>query len=242
MHGFVKVVASFFFLLLFFVFLIIGTLRFEILNQGFVLGSLQRNGVYALLPEKLAKALPNDPNLPREEKGDYAKIVSAISPQKLQKVIEQNLGSVFNFLNGSSQDINISLSGSDLGISGAGNIKWSLTKNMPKGSLDRIQIFSGLGSKLLLALIVITVLMFLLLLVADRGVLLVAGVLTLLLGGVGKIYLSIITANTPMKEPAQVLLVLASSSIFADIALSWLIFGVVLILVWFLLKKKNLLV
>lgn len=235
-----KIVAGFFFILFFLLLLVVGTFRFEVLNAEFVFSSLERNGIYTKLPSELAKALPNDPNMPKEEKGDYAKIVSSIPPSQIKNLLEKNLLSIFNFLNGSSKDVVFSIPASDLGVPGVENISWSLFKNSPKETVERLQVVYGIGNKLIFVCVVLIIVLILLFLVVGRSILLIIGILVLLLGGVGKFFLLIISSNTLLKpEPSQVLLGFLSSSILSDIAISWLILGAVFIMIWFFLKKQN---
>lgn len=235
-----KIIAGFFFVLFFLLFLVVGTIRFELLNSGFLFSSLERNGVYAKLPSELSKSFPNVPSLPEEEKEAYSKIISSVSPVAFQKNLEDNFSSVFNFLNGESKDINIFLPASILGIPGTKDINWSLSKNLPKETVKSFQIAYGIGDKLLLIWMILIVALVLLFLVAKRTVLLISGIITLLLGGVGKFFSLVVSNTVPSKpEPANVLLGLLGSSILSDIFLSWLILGVIFMLVWLFLKKQN---
>lgn len=235
-----KFTAGFFFILFFLLFLIVGMVKLEFLNSKFLFSSLQRNQIYTRLPMELSKAFPNTPSLPEEEKVAYSEIVSSISPASVQKILEENLLSVLNFLNGKSKDINIFISASALKIPGMADIRWSLSKNLPKETSGMFQIVYGIGNKLLLIWVALIAELILLFFVAGRRILLITGILALLLGGIGKLFLLVISATLPAKaEPAQVLLKLLSSSVLSDIAISWIILGTIFILIWIFLKKQN---
>jgi len=233
-----KIAAGVFFVVFFLLFLITGTLRFELLNSSFVFSSLERNGIYEKLPSELGRSLVNDPNLQEEEKEGYTKIISAIPPAKFKKLFETNISGVFDYLNGGADDITLSLSPSDLGIPFGGDINWSLSKTPPQEFRERVKVVYGIGNILLGVLVVLIVLLFLLFRVAGRAVLLITGILAVVLGGVGRLFLWVVSSNTPVNaEPSQVLLRLLSISILPDIAISWLFLGAVFIGVWVYLKK-----
>lgn len=230
-----KAVASVLFLILFIPFLVISTLRFEILNQKFLFWSLDRNNVYSQLPQKLAESLTNDPKLSISEKKVYADIIKNISTRDIKTIVETNLASILGFINGESDDLLISISASSLGIKGK-NINWSLKNDVSPGAILSIQKFSGIGSWLL---VVIGVLFFILLFItlyAGKRTLLIGGIVSLFLGVVGKAFLLVVIANTPAREPSQILLLVSSTSILSDIVLSWMVLGGLLIISWILLK------
>ncbi len=238
MKGFVKVICIVLFALVFLLTLIAATLRFEVLSSSFVFGSFQRNGVYEKLPGQFAKALPNDPNLGREEGAEIGQSVSSITPAAAKIVIEKNLSNVLGFLNGKEKDINISVSPADLGMTQGMTLSWS-TKDSPKEQTGFINLFFGIGNKLLITFIVLLGLLFLLYKVVGKITFLISGILSASLGGAGWLFLHVLATNTPAKEPSQVLLLLLSSSVLSDIVLSWIFIGILLIAVWIFLRKTR---
>lgn len=234
MERFKKIVSVFFFTLVFLLALIVGTLRLEVLNSRFVFGSFERNGVYEKLPGQFSESLLNDPNLEEEEKMGYSEIASSISPQTAKRIIEANLGNVIDFLNGKSKDINIFISAKDISILQT-DVRWS-PKDAP-GS-NSLVIFSGLGNKLLIAFVILLAILAFLYKLAGRTGFLSAGILAVGLGAIGRLYLFVISANTPAGEPSQVLLLLLSSSVLADITLSWIVVGIIMVTIWLIFKTK----
>lgn len=176
MRTFKKVVSVFFFTLIFLLALIVGTLRFEVLNSSFVFSSFERNGVYEKLPSAFAKALPNDPNLSREEGAQFGQSMSAINPAAAKVVIEKNFSNVLDFLNGKAQDINISISPAELGIPEGATLSWS-TNDASQERSGIFLIFYGIGNKLLIAFAVLLIILGFLYKLAGRAGLLTAGFL-----------------------------------------------------------------
>jgi len=82
----------------------LGTLRFEILNSSFIFSSLERNNIYEKIPPEFAKSIPNDPNISKDERGNYAKIVADVPAAQIKNVFERNLSSILNFFDGKSKD------------------------------------------------------------------------------------------------------------------------------------------
>jgi len=235
MRGFGRFLAGFFFVLFFLPFLLLGTVKFAILNTSFIFGSLKTHHVYQNLPSAFAKSLSNDPNLSPDEKVTYAQIVSSIPPAKVQILIEKNLSNIIAFLNGEKKDMQIRLAASDLHIPG-NDINWSLSSS--PGANGFIVIY-GISTKILLVWVGLLVLLVLLFFASGNAVLLAAGLITLLISIVGKVFLFVIVQNTPMREPAQVLLVTLSNSILADITSMWIVVGIVLLFLWWILRRKN---
>ena len=235
MSGFGRFLAGFFFVIIFLPFLLLGTVKFALLNTSFLFGSFQRHHVYQQLPSAFAKSLSNDPNLSADEKVTYARIISSISPDKIQSLIENNLSSGIAFLNGEEKDIHISIAASDLHIPGK-DINWSLSSSPGASGFAPIY---DISTKILLVWVALLVVLMLLFWASGRMVLLPTGIVSLLLGGVGGLFLFVIVQNTPMREPAQVLLVTLSKSVLADIASIWIGLGIALLVVWWVLRKKG---
>lgn len=230
-----KISATIIFVLFFLVFLAVGTVRFEVLNSGFILSSLARNGIYDKLPEAFAKALPNDPNLPKEESVAYAAIAKTVTPAALQKIAEENVASALGYINGTSDDVVVKLSGSDLGLP-IGDISWSLVKNTRGESGNRFGFLHGAGNILFAVWVILGIGLVLLYLAAREIALLISGIISVVIGIVVRLFLYAVAVNTPPHEPAQVLMQAMSASVFVDIAVTWIVIGAGLILLFIILK------
>ena len=56
---------------------------------------------------EFSKSLLHDPNIPEEERVVYSEIASSISPEIAKKVIDRNVSSFINYLNGKAPDVQI---------------------------------------------------------------------------------------------------------------------------------------
>lgn len=237
--GVIRFIAGFFFLIFFIAAVILGTFKFEFFNKNYIFASLEKGGFYQDFPNAFSASLANDPNLTPQERKDYQKIFSTIPESQIKGIIMRNLSGIFDFLDGKSREIVFSVKKSDLKIVKT-DITWSTAK-MPSETRKRIELLSGVNSRILSAFIVALIICVGLLVVSGRMALLIAGGITLLIGTAVKMFIGVVTQNTPMKEPAQVLLVLVTKSIFPDIALTWIIAGSAAIGIWFvwgLLQRK----
>jgi len=216
---------------------LVGTLRFGLLNSGFVFGSLERNKIYEKIPKEFSKSLLHDPNIPEEERVVYSEIASSISKEAAQKLIETNVSSVINSLNGKESDVQIFISAEELGMPLANDIAWSSSKN--GSSFTTSSILYGIGDKLFVLFIVLCFILGVFFKFIGRVGVLSAGIVILVLGAIARLLLFVITKNTPALEPSQVLLILVSSSIFVDIVVSWIILGAILIFAWFIIRNKS---
>jgi hypothetical protein len=232
-----RFIAGFLFLLFFFVFLFLSTVRFGLMNSSFLFFSLESNQVYNVLPARMAKALLNDNHLSQEEKNTYSQIVASVSATQMKEMIEPNVVQILRFLNGESQDITVRISAKQLSLPGK-----DLTGSLQTLSKERREIaqqLQGVGETMLVVILGIFLLLLLLLFFAGRGVLLTAGILTILLALAARIALWVVATNTPLLEPPQLLLVLMANSVLADIVLTWFIFGGLCIVFYIILGNKR---
>jgi len=232
--SFLEIIAELFFIIFLFIFIILGTLRFELLNPVFVFSSLERNHVYEKLPSQFAESITNDPNLSDEEKENYQKIIASISPLQAKDVSRKNLSGVLDFINGKSKDLRFYISASSLGFIQGKDIGWSMSENEGTKGL---MVFYGIGNKILIGFIITAFILAAFYFALKKYIFLTAGIVLLLLGIVGKAFLLVIAANTPSIEPSQVLLLLLSNSVLSDIAISWIGIGILFIVIWFFMRK-----
>lgn len=237
-----KISIGIIFTLLFLFFNLLGTIRFELLNSTFLFGSFQRNNVYATLPQVLAQSLPNDPNVPKAERGDYANIAKSIKPDTVKKIIETNFLQVLNYINGESDDIKISVSPKEIGIPGGASITWSLSQMQSKESGSKLDIAKGIGNKILLSWSVVLSLLIGLFflfgrltkpksLLGGKTLLVIEGVIIIVIGIAARLFSLVMEKSMPQTlEPSQALIKLLASSLFPDIAVTWVICGVLVII------------
>ncbi len=223
---------------------LLATIRFELLNKSFLFQTFEKHNVYKQLPILLASSLPNDPNLPEEEKIAYAEFVKNISPQVIKPLIEDNLTQIIDFLNGKSSDIVISFSLQGIGFENLSGIRWSLSQIPDKDLREKIKMANGIGNALIIAggiiLAILTGLFFLYgrlttpkKLLGGKSILLSAGTYILIAGAISKF--SAMTIGKELingKEPSQKILGLLVSSLLPEVTNTWLIIGGVLILLW----------
>ncbi|MDP2638512.1 MAG: hypothetical protein Q8P26_05635 [Candidatus Levybacteria bacterium] len=230
---------------------IISTLKFEILNKSFLFGSFERHNIYSQLPNLLASSLPNDPNIPEDEKISYTDFAKNISPQIIKPLIEDNLKQIIDFANGQSKNIVISIAISGVGFRDTSGIYWSLSELPDKNLQKNIQSMNGLGNVLIftfgITLLILTGLFFLygkMFTPKDplggRIMLLVSGIFIAAISVFIKIILMIIGKELLNgAEPSQKLLGLLATSLFPEMTTTWLVVGIVLILLWTGLYIKN---
>lgn len=218
------------FLLLLILCIILGTFRFELLNTSFLFSSFERHGVYKELPLALANSLPNDPNLVKEEKLGFTQIANIVSPDLSKRIIENNITPILDFVNGTAEDIKIFIPAKEFGL-GSKDMTWSLSQ-LPGSSASAFAGLHGLGQRILIIfLIILALLIGLFIWIKNKNLLLISGVAVIFLGGISRLFFFFLEKTLPAKlEPAQALLKLLASSLFADIAISWMIIGIVLII------------
>ena len=237
MERLLRIILVFFFVLVSLLAVLVGTVRFGLLNSNFVFGSLERNKIYEKIPKEFSKSLLHDPNIPEEERVVYSEIAASISPEIAKKIIKTNVSSVINYLNGKAPDVQIFISAKELGMPLANDIAWSSSKD--GSTFTTSSIFYGIGDKIQILFFVLLVVLGILYKFARRVGILSAGIVLLFIGGVVKLFFYSITANTPAVEPSQVLLVFLVLSLFSDILLSWILIGAILIILWFILQNKS---
>lgn len=227
--------------LLFIILLLLATIRFELLNKAFLFGSLEKYHVYAKLPSLLAASLPNDPNFSEEEGKGLAEFVKNISPQVIKPLIEDNLTQVLDYLNGESKNVVISFSIQGIGFENASGIRWSLSDLPDKNLQEKIKALNGAGNLLTIAGIIVLAILVGLFFLSGKIILLIGGLSIAVISLIIKFLLMVIGRELINgREPSQKLLGLLSSSLFSDITTTWLVAGMLLILLWLGIKIKKL--
>lgn len=227
--------------LLFIILLLLATIRFELLNKAFLFGSFEKYHVYAKLPSLLAASLPNDPNFSEEEGKGLAEFVKNISPQVIKPLIEDNLTQVLDYLNGESKNVVISFSIQGIGFENASGIRWSLSDLPDKNLQEKIKALNGAGNLLTIAGIIVLAILVGLFFLSGKIILLIGGLSIAVISLIIKFLLMVIGKELINgREPSQKLLGLLSSSLFSDITTTWLVAGMLLILLWLGIKIKKL--
>lgn len=236
------------FALLVTVFILLITIRFEILNKSFLFGVFEKHNVYGQLPNLLVTSLPNDPNLTDEERLGYTEFAKNISPQVIKPLIEDNFGQVIDFLNGDSKDIVISFALNGVGFENVGSIRWSISQIPDKNTQEQIRSLNGIGNTLIIAWVTVFIVLVALFFLYGRLTTpksWIGGKTLLLSSGVSIFTMSVFTKIALIfigkglvegKEPAQKLLALLSTSLFSEITITWLMIGGMLILLWLIMK------
>jgi hypothetical protein len=242
MKIFKRVLSGIFFVPLILIFLVLTSLIFQVLNSSYLFSAFERNSVYEKIPTILAESIPNDPNIPEDERDDYAAVVGSIKPEQSKRLLQGFLVPVLDFVHGETDDIKISVSPSELGFSGGANIEWSLSKNPPSETLANIKLLAGVWDKLLLAWFLLILVLGGLVFLGGRMVLLIGGIFVLLVGVSLRIFLFVVAGGMPTQaEPSQRLLGFLASTLLPEIVVIWLGVGVIFILIWGVLRKVRLL-
>jgi hypothetical protein len=236
-----KFFAGLIFSLLFIGFNVFTVLNFQLLNGHYLFNAFERHNLYEELPQLLAQSIPNDPKLSEEEKEGYIQILSSLPPDTVEKIIEDNISSALGFIHGSDNNLTLSLPANDIGIA-TENITWQPNSEVR----EIIEVFSGIGTIFLIiwmGLLVLLVLIFYIykklpqsrvdkLLIINGSVIFLAGILL-------EIFFFFVVRTFPQNfEPAQALIRSLFSSIFPEIAMLWMLFGLITVFISLLLKRK----
>lgn len=222
---------------LFIALMLLITIRFELLNKSFLFGSFEKHNVYAQLPPLLASSLSNDIILSGEEKIGYAEFIKNISPQVIKPVIEDNLSQVIDYLNGQSKNIVLSFSLNGIGFQDVSGLRWSLAETTDKNLQERIGAFNGAGNTMIFAMGIILVALVGLFFLSGRTILLSGGAYIAATSLISKIFsTSIDNELINNSGTSQKLFGLLSTSLFPDIITTWLLMGILLILLWIILR------
>lgn len=132
MKVFLRIVLSLFFIPVFLIFLLLTSLKFQLLNYNFVISSFEKNKIYDNVQSFQQSVL-----LEQEKKGSKAELDIEITPAMAKEFLEKNLKSILGFINGESGQIMIF-------IPNIGETELTkLAPNFPKEMLDNIQKWAG---------------------------------------------------------------------------------------------------
>lgn len=239
------------FSLLFSLFILLTTFYFQLFNASYLFNTFKEHGLYEKIPKALASSLPNDLNLSREERLAYGTIAANISPDFVEQIVETNLTEALDFIHGRSNDIIISFPTKELGL-GETNIKWSLSENSTPQLKEQLNLIHGIGTKILILWIIVFILLMSLFLLYGKvsnkiitggsRLLITSGTMLLLSSLISRFLLIQMAQNLSNgSEPSQKLLGLLASSLLIDIAFSWSvisIFVLVLGVTLFIIEAK----
>lgn len=207
---------------LFLTFIILATLRFEVLNKSYLFGVFEKHKIYEKLPVVLADSLPPE----------YAEFAKNISPQVIKPLIEDNLTQIIDFINGDSKDIVLSFALNGVGFENSTGISWS-----PPESIKSV---NGAGNIMIIALVIILAILAGLFFLEGKVILLIGGIYITAISVIIKLGLLVIGNElTKGPDPSQKLLGLLAASLFPEITTTWLILGILLILLWIILKIRT---
>lgn len=233
MTTFLKWFIGVIFSLIFSVFIILYSLYFQLFNASFLFSTFQKYHVYEQIPNLATQSLPNDPNLSPEEKLGYSEVAKQLSPAVIQKITESSLVSILNYAHGTSDNIVINVEG----------MEWSAN------STQFPQLAQLHGTSRNILLILITTSLVLIGLFAWYGKLSKTkfGGSTLLIStglytGLSSVVLAFGSLQIGKQlltepEPSQKIIGLLSSSLFYEIAKTWTVISVVLLILGLILKK-----
>jgi hypothetical protein len=225
---------------LFFILILLVTVRFELLNKSFLFENFEKHNVYAQLSTALIDSLSKNSSFSKKEKADYAEFIQNLSPQIIKPIIENNLVQILDFLNGKSRDIVISFSLQGIGFQDASGFRWSLAEASDKNLRENISILYGISSTLTIAIAIILAILVAHFVFFGKSIFLSGGIGTIIISLIGKYYLTIVGKEL-IDAPVflQKLLGLMFSSLFFDIVTTWLVMGGLLILFWLGLHIKT---
>lgn len=230
-----KIFLGIIFTFLLIIFVLLATIKFELLNKSFLFAAFEKHNTYAQLSPLIADYLQNTSNFSDEEKTAYAEFVKNIPPQDVKSLIENNLSQAIDFLNGQSQNIILSFSLPGVGFENASGIHWSLSQLPDKNLREKINSLDETGNILIIAGVVVLTILIGIIILYGRGILLTGGIFVVIVSLIGKLTFIIIGNDLMNKqELGQKMLGLLSSSLSPDITTSWLIVGGTLILLWFI--------
>lgn len=241
---FQKIVIGFLFSLLFLIFVVLSSLNFLILNDKYLFYVFEKHNLYERIPKELAPTFINDPNLSREERLGYSLIFKNIPSQTVERIIKTNFTNVLSFIHGKNSDIVIYFPAKELKL-GPHDINWSYLDNAPQNAKNSLSIIKGAWIKLFFLWIVILLFLVGLFLLygkvalnklAGRRLLVINGSILYILGSLFYVIPQTIAQTFPVRlEPSQAIIKILFSTLIPEMALIWIISGIVLFIVGLIL-------
>jgi len=237
-----KILIGFIFSLLFSFFVILSSLNFPLLNDKFLFYVFEKHNLYERIPKELGASFINDPNLSVEEKLGYTLIIRNIPPNTFEKILKTNITSALKFVHGKSSDMVIYFPAKELRL-GPQDLSWSFSQNSPPNTKGTLSLINGIWTKLFtlwfVTLLSLIGLFFLygkasLQKLAGRRLLIINGTILYILGALLFVIPQLLAQTMPSKlEPSQALIKILFSTLIPEIALTWLISGVVVFMIGF---------
>lgn len=223
-------------IIFFVIFILLATVKFEVLNKAFLFGAFEKHNVYVQLPSLVADSLQNTSNLSDEQKIGYGNFINNIPPKLIKPLVENNLGQIVDYLNGQSKDVTLSFSLNGIGFENASGLRWSLSQMPDKNLRDGLLSLNEAGNTIIILGAIILTILIAVVILYGKGILLVDGIFIIVISLIGKLF-SMAIGDALLKSPElqQKLLGLLLSSLLPDITTSWLVIGGVLIVTWFIL-------
>lgn len=236
MKFFLKILLSFLFIPIFLIFLILTSLKFQILNYEYLVSSFERNNIY-----KSVESFQQSVVLEQEKKamsagrqGLKGELDIKITPEIAKEFLEKNLKSILGFLNGDSGEIKIF-------IPEQGEIELTkLAPNFPKETLEKAK---NIGNYALLGWVITTLLIIgVIFLHFQLGwkkdklseiYFLVIGIILIILGFLLRFFLMHMARDLVApgnSEPSQVLIGMMAGSILPEIVNVWIFIAASLVL------------
>lgn len=210
-----RIVLGIVFIPLFILFVVLTSLKFQLLNYSFVVNSFDRNNVYEKVTG-LSRAIVEE---------SHGETEVNLTPQLAREIVETNLKGILDFANGQSEDIELSLPGQE---------KTTLNRIAPNFPKQQLEYAQKIGDYSLIgwvtSLVFVTAILYFLMLLGiknkDKGTeiyLITFSVIFIILCIVLRFFLMQATSEwVKGNEPSQHLLAMLASSILPEIVYTWI--------------------
>jgi hypothetical protein len=218
------------------------SIKFQLLNESFVLGSFRNHNVYEKIPGFLESALEEQSeDLDEEELEGYSGIAKQFTPVVAQEIVETNIKEILSFMTGKSDEIIVFFPARKLGIQLDKDMgdRIPLTTIAPNFPKKHLEYMSNVGKWVTIGWVMaITLCAVLLLLHYQLGrkkktkataILLMFSSLTIIIFGlIAHFFFIQITHDlAESKEPSQRIISILSSSSLPDMINTWMVISVV---------------
>src|SRR3989344_502354 len=218
------------------IFLVLTSVKFQLLNYNFVTQSFKKHDSYSKVPILLNSSIAEgEDDLDKEEKQGLEEVVKIITPEFAESIVERNLKEIANFVDGKSDDIVLYFPLQKPETFSLSNLGGDRVKSQMKQARNT-------SSYLLLVWAIILFLLISLLFMhyklGGNKKLKGTGILLIICGSIFTILATLAmfflrhTAEDlikPGKEPAQNLLGILASSVLPEITQTWLTVAVALL-------------
>lgn len=149
MKGFLRFLVGFFFALLFSVFILLTSLKFQLLSYEFLTQTLEKDGLYtkisSVLDEEITK---KQSQLGAEEEQVYRELAKRLNPQLAREIFETNIKEWLTFINGEKKELTLYFPLQKLGVSsetGLQNDRIPISQFLRGDAAKYIQMIHGIG-------------------------------------------------------------------------------------------------